>query len=291
MRPIIFGEVLFDCFPDGNRHLGGAPFNVAWHLQAFGDRPCFVSSVGMDALGDEIATAMTGWGMDTSYLQRSHQYPTGKVQVEIQHGEPSYRIASNCAYDYISLPAIEQLGDSGLIYHGTLALRNFGSRHALNDLITRLAAPVFMDVNLRSPWYEPEDVRSLMHQAQWVKLNQSELNVILPGAGTIKSKARHLLEHYQLNKVFVTCGADGALAIDAAGDALWMRPENNSLVMDSVGAGDAFSAVLIHGVLKGWPLLKTMDHAQRFASVIVSLPGAVPLSKDVYDRFLKLESE
>ena len=67
-RPIIFGEVLFDCFPDGSRVLGGAPFNVAWHLQAFGAEPLFVSRVGNDPMGRKIRDAMLQWGMDTSGL-------------------------------------------------------------------------------------------------------------------------------------------------------------------------------------------------------------------------------
>ena len=88
-RITIFGEVLFDRFPDGSSVLGGAPFNVAWHLQAFGQRPLFISRIGRDRLGDTIRSAMQSWQMDVLGLQQDEIYPTGTVQVAIEQGEPS----------------------------------------------------------------------------------------------------------------------------------------------------------------------------------------------------------
>ena len=82
-RPYIFGEVLYDCFPDGEQVLGGAPFNVAWHLQALGDSPTLISRVGMDARGKQIIESMRSWGMDTSIMQQDSEKPTGIVSIKI----------------------------------------------------------------------------------------------------------------------------------------------------------------------------------------------------------------
>jgi len=100
----IFGEVLFDEFPDGNRVLGGAPFNVAWHLQAFSQTPLFISRVGNDSEGSQICKSMLNWGMNIDALQTDEKLPTGKVIVELEDGEPSYDIIAPAAYDAIETP-------------------------------------------------------------------------------------------------------------------------------------------------------------------------------------------
>ena len=104
----IFGEVLFDHFPDGKRVLGGAPFNVAWHLQAFGRAPRFISRVGADAEGRSVLNAMRDWGMDTQSVQVDERLPTGRVSVAIVDNEPAYDIVADCAYDTIK-PAPQPL--------------------------------------------------------------------------------------------------------------------------------------------------------------------------------------
>ena len=100
-RPLSVGEVLFDVMPDGTRVLGGAPFNVAWHLHAFGLRPLMITRVGTDDSGDEVLAAMKSLGMDTSGVQRDGAHPTGRVQVELSEGEPTYHILADQAYDHI----------------------------------------------------------------------------------------------------------------------------------------------------------------------------------------------
>ena len=122
----IFGEVLFDHFPAGERVLGGAPFNVAWHLQAFAQSPVFISRIGDDAEGQTIRDAMQQWGMTTDALQLDTGLPTGRVNVSIHNNEPTYDIVENCAYDAI-VPISEDI-QCRLLYHGSLALRETVSR-------------------------------------------------------------------------------------------------------------------------------------------------------------------
>ncbi len=121
-RACIFGEVLFDHFPDGRRVLGGAPFNVAWNLAALGEDPLLLSRVGTDAEGDSVRVAMQVWGLDTCGVQKGPGEHTGQVRVRIEDGEPAYDIVRPVAWD-----AIEAVGSTpgcGLLYHGSLALRS-----------------------------------------------------------------------------------------------------------------------------------------------------------------------
>ena len=159
-RACIFGEVLFDRFPDGRRVLGGAPFNVAWHLRAFGEDPYLVSRVGDDEDGAAVRAAMRAWGMDEAGLQTDPRLPTGRVQVTIEAGEPAYDIVCPAAWDAIEAPTRERSGSPpcALLYHGSLALRSGPSRRACQSLREAGPGTVFVDVNLRPPWWDRERV-------------------------------------------------------------------------------------------------------------------------------------
>ena len=145
----IFGEALFDCFPDGQSVLGGAPFNVAWHLQALGDAPKFISRVGNDTLGDTILNEMKSWQLDTAWVQQDNQHPTGQVNVSFSANEPSYDIATDSAWDFIADSLIESPPQSGLFYHGSLAARSDASHETLQKLTEAPGLDIFVDVNLR----------------------------------------------------------------------------------------------------------------------------------------------
>jgi len=217
--PLIFGEVLFDRFPDGSVVLGGAPFNVAWHLQAFGAAPLFVSRVGNDSLGRRIREAMSAWGMNSAGLQLDSQHPTGTVEVRFEDGEPAYDIVTGRAYDYIAAAAIPQLSPS-LIYHGTLALRGAVSAQALAALKTRFDAPVFLDVNLRPPWWELQATRQALDDARWVKLNEDELKLLGAGSGELGERARSLQRQHDIELLIVTRGGAGAIAFSLDGQSV-----------------------------------------------------------------------
>lgn len=277
----IFGEVLFDHFPDGSRVLGGAPFNVAWHLQAFGLAPRFISRVGNDPEGDEVLEAMAGWGMDTRHLQRDTQRPTGRVNVSLVAGEPSYDIVADCAYDAIEpIP----LQSCRLLYHGSLAARSETSADALRAVRKAVDGSVFVDVNLRPPWWQRHRLDAILVGADWIKLNQDEL-ALLGTAGPGVDPGRALLEHYDLRGLLVTRGAGGAELLQAGGETLAIAPGQATEVVDTVGAGDAFSAILLLGLCRGWPLPVTLRRAQDFASAVVGRRGATIAEEDFYLTF------
>jgi fructokinase len=255
-HPVVFGEVLFDRFPDGRAVPGGAPFNVAWHLQAFGREPLMISRVGNDALGRNIRQAMEDWSMSLRGLQLDSQHPTGTVEVSIHADEPSYDIVDQRAYDFIDATSLPPLPESGVLYHGSLALRNPVSRQALETLRRDGDLAVFIDVNLRAPWWQRDVVLAMLQQARWAKLNADELACLCPEEDSLEVRA----------------------------DTLSIAPAQSTPVVDTVGAGDAFTSVLLLGLLRDWPMQQTLQRAQAFASAIVGVRGATVSDAGFYER-------
>lgn len=285
--PVIFGEVLFDCFPDGNSVLGGAPFNVAWHLQAFGLSPLMISAVGDDALGQQVKSAMQDWGMDTSGLQLDTAHQTGSVDIEFHDGEPHYTIVEHRAYDYIAADLLPSVAGNRIFYHGSLALRNQASRDALSAITQGFTGNVFMDVNLRNPWWQKDHVLSLADGANWVKLNEDELRLLGSGSGDYRSQAEEFMRTHTLNGLIVTLGEEGAMALTDSGEFAQVKPVRALEVVDTVGAGDSFSSVLILGLYQQWPLETTIKRAQEFASLVVGRQGATIHDRDFYQAKIK----
>ena len=293
-RPVIVGEVLFDVFPDGTRVLGGAPFNVAWHLQAFGLEPLMVTRIGDDAFGEQVVGAMERWGMDVAGLQHDDAAPTGRVQVELDDGAPTFEILEDQAYDRLdasdAVAAIADL-DAALLYHGSLIARTSSGRSVLDALRRHVHAPAFVDVNLRDPWWQPEGVRPLLDEARWVKLNEQELGQLVAepvagdGAKGPELAAAELAERHRVEHVVVTCGDRGAFVL-ADGRSTAGRPPEAVDVVDTVGAGDAFSSVWITGVMRGWAPQTTLVRALDFAAVVCGVRGATTSDRRMYEREL-----
>jgi fructokinase len=291
-RPVIVGEVLFDVFQDGTERLGGAPFNVAWHLEAFGFKPLLVTRVGADELGDRIVREMREWGLDVSGVQRDDEHPTGQVRVRIDDGEPTFEIAADQAYDHldgdIDLPALAG-GPAALVYHGTLISRAEPSRMAVQALRSRSEAPVFLDVNLRSPWWIEGAVKQSLFGARWVKLNVDELGLLtepaVDVAGDPTAAAQHFRGSFALDAVIVTKGAAGALLVGREG-VVDRRPPVAVRPVDTVGAGDALSAVFVGGLIAGWDPEVCLGRALDLAALVCSVRGAVIHDRGLYRRLL-----
>lgn len=277
-RACIFGEVLFDHFPGGRRVLGGAPFNVAWHLRAFGENPQLISRVGEDDDGAAVRSHMQDWGMDMHGLQSDPRLPTGRVQVSIEDGEPSYEIVRPAAWDAIEAPPDPPR--CALLYHGSLALRSEQSRQTWQALRQAGPAIVFVDVNLRPPWWERERVLQDLRGAHWVKLNRDELEQLAPGAA-----AESFMASLGLRGLLLTEGSGGARLLTADGAEFVTQPAGDVEVVDTVGAGDALASVMILGLLRGWPLQSALDRAQAFASAIVGRRGATVRDPEFYAPF------
>lgn len=290
-QTVIYGEVLYDCFPDGQRVLGGAPFNVAWHCQAFGMKPLLISRVGDDPSGQNIRQAMTDWGMTTAGLQHDSQHPSGVVEVGFDAGEPSYSIVENSAWDFIEKNSLPELQNNSLLYHGSLALRSTASSTTLDYIKQQINASIFVDINLRSPWWELPQIKQMITDAQWLKLNQHELVQIQPDLTEAvledDDALIKLLQHFQLELLIVTRGEQGVVACDKQGTVNRVMPETVSQVADTVGAGDAFSSVMLLGQYLQWPLPIRLQRALQFASAVVGLQGATSRDSGFYQPFIE----
>jgi len=292
-RPVIFGEALFDHFPDGTRVLGGAPFNVAWHLNGFKADPLLVTAVGRDREGEEILDRMESWQMDTAGAQVHPTRPTGQVTAHLEGEQPRFEIQARQAYDGISIdafPPYSRLQAGTILYHGTLCLREETSGKALDFIKNRFRMPRLVDVNLRNPWWDRDGVRGLIHGAEWVKVNEEELGLIsgLPvGSSTeLEAAAGVLRDEMEVGAVFVTMGAKGAMAVTGEENS---RVEGLGVtdVVDTVGAGDAFSAVLALGIHAKWSLPTILHRASAFATELCRRRGATSLDPGLYIQTLR----
>ncbi len=277
---------MFDTFPDGREVLGGAPFNVARHLQGFGYNPLFISRIGDDERGQKVKVAMQEWGMDMAGLQVDPNKPTGIVKIAMQGKSHTFDILPEQAYDYIDAEQVLALlhdNKPALLYFGSLIERSAVSRQTLNRL-RDLSLPLFVDINLRAPWWDKERVADLLQGVEWVKLNDEELEQ-LGYEAQIEKAATRMREQYNFELLIVTCGDKGAMFVDNKGVERGAPVTVENLV-DTVGAGDAFSAVSILGLLRGWSRNKTLKRALGFAAHMCEVRGAVLPDKSYYQRCL-----
>jgi len=288
----IFGEVLFDCFPDGTELIGGAPFNVAWHLRGFGLVPIFISRVGKDDRGEKATHSMSRWGLDCSCLQFDSSNPTGQVNVSMEDDEPIYDIVANSAFDFIQVPDIQSVPACGILYHGSLALRQSQSAEALASLKSVHRGQIFMDENLRSPWWSTESVLTLVADADHVKLSENELALLAADDSEFTDQTRlvasmrRFAEQHQLATLILTRGVLGAL-LYREGEIVAVGPAPNSQVVDTVGAGDSFAAIMLLGINQQWPWSDSLKRAMDFAAATVSHRGATVEAPSIYSQFMK----
>lgn len=291
---ILFGEVLADIFAD-RTVLGGAPFNVARHLMAFGQNPLLITRLGNDSLGEKVLDEMAQIGMEPLGVQCGNHYPTGRVQVHMKDGAHTFEILPEQAYDYIH-PAIVRMTALAikpkLVYFGTLAQRNEISRRALKVLLRSTRSAKFLDINLRAPWYEEKIIKQSLQFADIVKLNADELSILAEMFGLPESEpqrqAVELMSRFDVAQVMVTCGQEGAWQLNRKGKRTEAGVKNRAIsLIDTVGAGDGFAAVCILGELLRWPAIEMLERANAFAAAICEIRGAVPGHADFYEPFIR----
>lgn len=290
----LFGEILADVFPD-RAVLGGAPFNVARHLAAFGLAPVLISRIGDDALGGEVLEMMSRSGMATLGVQIDPLLPTGRVQVRMESGGHRFEILPLQAYDFIDAAAAcdtVRYADPSLLYFGTLCQRHDVSRQAMHTLFRNTTAPRFLDINLREPWYEDDTIEFSLRRAHFLKLNTEELDILSQASRihgiSSQDRAEKLMRKYGTSHLIVTCGEDGAWRMDEHGEIHGVRDRKRRLdIVDTVGAGDGFSAVCILGMIRRWPVAVALRRADAFAAAICGIRGAVPDLADFYQPFFK----
>jgi fructokinase len=276
------GEVLWDLLPTG-RQLGGAPFNFAFHCHQLGHSAVMVSRVGRDDLGREIRAALQSHGLSDAFLQEDPDRPTGTVPVSLDAaGHPQFTITEDVAFDYLS-PAPEWdalFTQSVAVCFGTLVQRTPAGRSAVRHALSlaRNALTVY-DVNLRQHYYERDTVEASLRACRWVKLNDDELAVLgrllgLPAEGPSHT-LRAIRGRYAIELACVTRGERGCWV--QTDDEEIVVPGRPVKVVDTVGAGDAFTAGLLALTLEGRSLAQAAVFANRLGARVASSAGATPV--------------
>ena len=273
------GEILWDMLPTG-KALGGAPANFAYHAQRLGEEGWAVSAIGDDPLGAEIMDIVTDKKLRNIIAVTDK--PTGTVQVSLdEKGVPSYNIMEDVAWDNIPFtPEMEALAArADAVCYGSLVQRMASRDSVLRFLrATRPEALRVFDINLRQHYYSPEVVDESLKLANILKINDEEIRIVADmfGLGADDTAAcRALVERYALKLVILTKGADGSEVITA--DEAIPQAVGKVKVVDTVGAGDSFTAAFVVAYLRGDSLSDAQRLANETAAYVCSCKGAMPL--------------
>ncbi|HEY1068477.1 MAG TPA: carbohydrate kinase [Pirellulales bacterium] len=285
-KPVVLalGEVLWDLFPDGER-FGGAPANFACHAALLGADVAIASAVGDDARGRAAMDSLTRYGVDVKLVQTIEGAATGTVGITLdRNGKPTFIIHTNAAWDQVGWASeLESLArNADAVYFGTLGQRSPDARETIRrtlDVARRAGVRRILDVNLRAPFYDPAMIRESIHQASLLKLSDDELPIVCDACGfptvrAIGATLERLRTAYQLDCVAMTRGAEGAVLASSEGIA--EQPGVPTIVRDTVGAGDSFTAAFLLGRLRSAPDEENLRNACEVAARVCAHDGAVP---------------
>jgi fructokinase len=285
------GEILWDLLPSG-KQMGGAPANFACHVNNLGKEGIIVACIGNDDLGKEILNTLDGMALNNDFVVIDTTHPTGTVQVLLDDkGAPTFTIQEEVAWDYLrtTLELLDLAQKIDVVCFGSLAQRSSVSRNTVRTFLetTRAEALRIFDINLRQSFYSEEIIEYSLNIANILKLNERELQVVASLTeieGDEQTLMGLLSEQYNLGLVALTRGANGS---DIYQDGKFFIHEGFSVeVVDTVGAGDAFTAALALGRLKGFDPHKINDIANRVASFVCTQEGATPeIPKEIKNLF------
>ncbi|MBF0288962.1 MAG: carbohydrate kinase [SAR324 cluster bacterium] len=283
-RILCFGEVLFDVYPEYQR-LGGAPLNFAYHLHQLQQTVAFVSRIGDDENGNAVLQQLSSHQFPTDMIQTDPQHPTGTVQVTLdEQAVPSFDIVEDVAYDHIQKNTkVDQFLQEGidLFYVGTLAQRGAVSQQTVKQILALIppSASVFYDINLRPPFYTMEIIEQTLQKSTIVKLNKDEFDILkknFAAKGEEVDAAQQLMERFDVD-LCITKGGQGGVYYSlsrSSGCSYQVTPASD--VVDTVGAGDGFAAMLCYGILQKQPMEEVLGRASRFAVEVCRVSGALP---------------
>jgi fructokinase len=279
------GEVLWDLFPHGEQ-FGGAPANFACHAAILGADASMVSAVGDDPHGRSAIDILRNYGVDVSLMQTCPDAATGTVGIELdEKGKPTFTIHEDSAWDRLAwsdaLDAKTATVDA--IYFGTLGQRSQVARTTIRQALRANSnVPRILDVNLRPPFFDATLIRESIELASILKLSDEELATVTDacevrsdGSSLIQTdQLLQLLEQTNLDMVIMSRGADGAVL--ATSDGIVEQPGISATVVDTVGAGDSFTAAFLIGLLRGDSHEENLRNACTVAAGVCAHAGAVP---------------
>lgn len=285
------GEVLWDLLPSGPQ-LGGAPANFAYHAHSLGARSRIVTRIGDDELGRNILARFKQVGLDDSDVQTDREFPTGRVSVTLDDsGVPQYVIHENAAWDQLAVTesALKSVGAADAVCFGSLAQRHPVARASVQQLVaaTPIGALRVFDINLRQHYHSREIIEASLRLATVLKLNDSELPVLSAMfglTGAQREQLSALARSFDLETVALTRGAQGSLLYHRGCHSEQLPCPVK--VVDTVGAGDAFTAALVMGLLHGRNLNEIHALAEAIAGHVCSCAGAMPSMPEDFRRSL-----
>lgn len=276
------GEILWDVYPDGPR-FGGAPANFAGSSAAMAsnhDHVFIVSAVGSDQLGNDALKALAGYHVQSKAVQQN-EFETGNVQVTLDSaGVATYEFATNSAWDNLvwndQLAALAN--DCDAVCFGTLGQRSPASRAVLQKFVaaTSSSALRVLDINLRDPFWDADCILQSLELANVLKMNEDELPVIadiVNLSGDVEQQLGELAKRYSLTTVTVTKGPEG-VTVWHNGE-VHHEPATPTEVVNTVGAGDAFTAGLVRGLLDKCSIQDTVRSAIKIASQVCASPNSI----------------
>jgi fructokinase len=282
MKILSIGEVLWDMLPSG-RKVGGAPANFAFHCMQLGADVRILSCIGNDDLGREVIEFYRSLGLSTELIATDTTAPTGTVGVELSaEGQPKYTIHENVAWDKIEATetAVQFAQNADAVCFGSLAARTEPALQTIQKLVseTNTSALRVLDLNLRDPFVDKKISDSLLGLANVLKLNDEELTRIAAmfevTGNEVKQHADWFINRYGLNMLILTCGSLGS-RIFADGKEHCCESRKVEVV-DTVGAGDAFTAVVVVGLLSGLTMETINERANEIAAFVCTQSGATP---------------
>lgn len=280
LKVIAVGEIVWDMLPAG-KQLGGAPLNFAFFSKELGAEAYAVSAIGNDVLGDEALAVASATGVNLDYLQRNN-LPTSRVLISLDsEGVPQYEIVENVAWDALECPQmiLDLVKDASVMCWGSLAQRSVTSRQSVLAMLA--AAPkecvkVF-DINIRQHYYSREVIETSLGYADILKLNEDELPLVaslLGLSGQERDIVRQLIEKYALKYLVYTHGADFSEVYSATGEYSHV-PTPKVKVVDTVGAGDSFTAVFVTSILQGLSMAESHARAVEVSAYVCTQNGAI----------------
>jgi len=297
-RVCVFGEALLDGMPTGPVP-GGAPLNVAAHAAAFGLEPLLLTRLGVDDAGTALRACLSAAGVPAEGVQEDARRPTGRAVVSQREGAPRPEIPAGAAFDAIDGAVAARAARAwkpSVVAFGTLAQREPASRAALREVLSATKAVCLVDLNLRAPWYDGYVVRKALAAADVVKVSDEELaeirRLLSLSVHDREALAVCVVRRFHLKALYVTRGAKGAFVaawtegeVVSFGEASVSVPRE--VVVDTVGAGDAFTATVLLGLARGWSAAKSLRRGVDFAGAVTRIRGAVPADRDFYAPFLR----
>jgi len=276
-----FGEVLFDVLPS-ERHCGGAPANVIYHINRLGGKSCIISAVGQDELGDEAMAFLESKHIDCRFVQRS-TLPTSTVTVTLKDGIPTYAFHYPEAWDDIhATPAIfDACKEFAAFEFGSLAQRGETTRQTLKQVLAALPADCLkvFDINLRQNFYSREIISDSLLAADVLKLNDEECAVLadmFDMPGTPEDTVASLQKQFNLKYIILTLGANGSAIYDGQAPMKYYPVAPCPKIEDTVGCGDSFLAAWLLAILEGKDLDTAMRRASEVSAYVASQKGAMP---------------